>query len=343
MHNKYPLISVIIPLYNAEKYLSQCIQSVIDQSFTNWELILVNDGSVDNSLQICNLYNGKDERIIVIDKKNEGVGKARNEGISKARGMYLCFIDADDWINERTLEIGWKESNDSFFDLIQFGCVRFTEEKKTLSYRIPPNLEILLKEDNSSLILFFESGNAFAVWGKLIKRSIIIDNNLWFDSKKRGEDIDFVSRLFNYIESVKGIDESFYNYRVIYNDSNKYDQSIIENHINNYVLFNDLFINYNDNMMVQNYLAKLYLMWFMIVIPINISGNKKMSFSDKINEFKRIFQNHDAKNIYSKINKKNLEFKYRVLSYVHLLNSPFILLILSTLIQRIRAKFNLTN
>jgi glycosyltransferase involved in cell wall biosynthesis len=343
INSKYPIISIIIPVYNAGEYLSQCIESVLNQTFTNWELILVNDGSVDNSLQICNFFKERDDRIIIIDKKNEGVGKARNDGILKARGIYLCFIDADDWINSKTLDQVFAKSNNGFFDLIQFGCVRFTGKDKILSYRRPPEVEITINEDNSSLILMFESGNAFAVWGKLIRKSIIFENKLWFDTKKRGEDIDFISRLLLHVNHIRCISDIFYNYRVLYNVTNKYDKSIIENHINNYVLFNNLFINCNDNKLVQNYLAKLYLLWFIIVIPINISGNSKISFTDKIEEFKKIFQNHNAKEIYLQKSKKNLEIKYKFLSFLYFFNSPLILLFFSSMLQKVRSKLNLTN
>jgi hypothetical protein len=109
------------------------------------------------------------------------------------------------------------------------------------------------------------------------------------------------------------------------------------------VLFNNLFINCNDNKLVQNYLAKLYLLWFIIVIPINISGNSKISFTDKIEEFKKIFQNHNAKEIYLQKSKKNLEIKYKFLSFLYFFNSPLILLFFSSMLQKVRSKLNLTN
>ena len=98
------LISIVIPIYNASKYLEKCINSVINQTYKNLEIILVNDGSIDNSLDICNDFKDKDNRIKVISKKNEGVSKTRNIGIDKCKGKYLMFLDSDDYIDEIYVE-----------------------------------------------------------------------------------------------------------------------------------------------------------------------------------------------------------------------------------------------
>ena len=97
--------SIIIPVYNAERYLHQCIESVIAQTFKDWEMILVNDGSKDGSLAICQEYTSKDSRIRVIDKPNGGPSSARNRGLDEAQGEYVYFMDADDWIEKNYLEV----------------------------------------------------------------------------------------------------------------------------------------------------------------------------------------------------------------------------------------------
>ena len=97
MHNK-PEVSVIIPVYNVEKYLERCLDSVINQSFTDIEIICVNDGSTDNSLEILKYYEQMDDRVIVIDKENQGLSETRNLGINISNGKYITFIDSDDWI-----------------------------------------------------------------------------------------------------------------------------------------------------------------------------------------------------------------------------------------------------
>ncbi|MDF2617290.1 MAG: glycosyl transferase family 2 [Sedimentibacter sp.] len=98
------LISIVIPVYNVEKYLSRCLESILSQSLKEIEIIVVNGGSTDNSLEICRYYEKKDSRIIIIDKKNEGVSVARNTGIEKASGKYIGFVDPDDWIEKNMYE-----------------------------------------------------------------------------------------------------------------------------------------------------------------------------------------------------------------------------------------------
>ena len=95
------LISVIVPVYNVENYIAQCIESVIKQTYTKFEIILVNDGSKDNSGKICDEYALKDERIKVIHKENAGVSSARNVGIKQSKGQWITFIDSDDWVEEK--------------------------------------------------------------------------------------------------------------------------------------------------------------------------------------------------------------------------------------------------
>ena len=98
------LISIIVPVYNVEKYLERCLDSILSQTFSDFELILVNDGSTDHSLEICRSYAEKDERILLIDQENRGLSAARNAGIAVAKGEYLGFVDSDDYIAQNMYE-----------------------------------------------------------------------------------------------------------------------------------------------------------------------------------------------------------------------------------------------
>ena len=100
----YPKISVIVPIYNVEKYLEKCLGSIINQTYKNLEIICVNDGSTDNSLEILKKYSNQDSRIIIIDKKNGGLSSARNEGLKIATGEFIGFVDSDDYIESNTYE-----------------------------------------------------------------------------------------------------------------------------------------------------------------------------------------------------------------------------------------------
>lgn len=99
------MISIIVPVYNVEKYLDRCVQSILIQSFKRFELILVNDGSTDNSFEICQKYRKKDSRVILISQENKGLSAARNTGLNNAHGDYICFIDSDDFIEKDYLKL----------------------------------------------------------------------------------------------------------------------------------------------------------------------------------------------------------------------------------------------
>lgn len=190
-----PKISIIIPVYNAENYIRRCIESVLRQSFTNFELLLINDGSKDNSGKICEEYAQKDTRIIVYHKENGGVSTARNLGIEKSIGEWITFIDADDWVEPGFLnDVG--KNNDNNIDWV-------FAEWRTVWDRV--HLNEINEYGESNLFdtkpAIDEMWNKMAnldifrcPWGKFFKLSIIKNNNLYFDQELRyGEDT-----VFNY-------------------------------------------------------------------------------------------------------------------------------------------------
>lgn len=135
-----PKISVIIPIYNAETYVSRCIESVLDQTYCNWQMILVDDGSKDKSLEICQKYADVDNRISVIHQENAGPGIARNTGIAKASGNYVVFIDSDDYIEKDYFLLLSEHDEDVIFinvrDVDEYGRVLkedFMAKNKNLS------------------------------------------------------------------------------------------------------------------------------------------------------------------------------------------------------------------
>ena len=121
------LISVIIPVYNVEEYLRECIDSVLNQTFSDFEVILVNDGSTDSSGEICDEYVEKDERVTVIHQKNGGLSVARNIGLSEANGKYVYFLDSDDYISENALATLLNIAENDSSDIVFFDAVSFTD------------------------------------------------------------------------------------------------------------------------------------------------------------------------------------------------------------------------
>lgn len=128
-----PLISVIVPIYNAEKYLGKCLDSIIDQSYTNLQIILVNDGSTDGSLEICREYSRLDLRIIVISQKNCGVASARNAGLDRANGVFIGFVDSDDYIDKEMYETLLKAALTNYADIAECGCILVNQDGAEVS------------------------------------------------------------------------------------------------------------------------------------------------------------------------------------------------------------------
>lgn len=132
-------ISIIIPIYNAEKYLEKCLDSIVKQTYKNIEIICVNDGSKDNSINILSRYNKMDNRIVLINKENNGLSSARNIGLASATGEFVMFVDSDDWIDIDTCEKCLKIMNKYSVDVVMFSYVREYENKS--------NPKIIFNED----------------------------------------------------------------------------------------------------------------------------------------------------------------------------------------------------
>ncbi len=204
-----PAISVIVPVYNAEKYLHRCIDSILSQTFTDFELLLIDDGSKDKSGAICDEYAVKDSRVRVFHKENGGVSSARNLGLDNAEGEYIAFVDADDWIEATFLECMYPY--DDFFDLV---CAYYKAHGwKGWIAKPYDNCSF----DKNTLPLFFEQHliSCNTVWCKLFKRQLIWDYRVKFDlAYSYGEDTLFVLDYLYCVDSVCTIDNDGYNYCV---------------------------------------------------------------------------------------------------------------------------------
>lgn len=211
-----PLISIIVPIYNSEKYLGDCIDSILKQTYENIQLCLVNDGSVDASLSICRDFEKKDVRIIVIDQKNSGVSVARNCGIKFATGDYITFIDSDDMIEKKFIQELVSELNCSGSDVAFSGyTLLFGEKKVNKSARIESgqykfeDLQDKLIDDGTLSGMLFGS-----VWGALYKRQIILDYDVRFkDTIRLNEDGLFNLTYLKHANSISVLSSTGYLYR----------------------------------------------------------------------------------------------------------------------------------
>ena len=201
-----PQISVIVPVYNTERYLHCCIDSILNQTFTDFELLLIDDGSKDNSGKICDEYAVKDSRIRVFHKENGGVSSARNIGIDNAKGEWITFVDSDDFIDSTMLETLYFSINDN--DLVlSYGKIVGEIEEEKYSKGLITNLNF------SELFTIYNMHKRTSPWGKLYKSEKIANKIRFCEGMHIGEDALF---LYSYMILAKKIlvsDYKGYNYR----------------------------------------------------------------------------------------------------------------------------------
>lgn len=201
-------ISVIIPVYNVEKYLSKCLDSLINQNFSDYEIILVNDGSTDNSQQIIDKYKEKHPNIIFnYLQKNKGQGAARNLGVSKARGKYICFVDSDDYVEPNFMEELYKFATSSQYDIIVFDMYKRFENDKPKEY-----LKGIVKYSDS-----IQKNYILSLAGpcnKLIKRKVWVDNKLVFLENTIYEDLALIPTIAKYTKNIGYFEKPLYNYLI---------------------------------------------------------------------------------------------------------------------------------
>ena len=209
--NLEDLISIIVPVYNSAKVLKRCIDSIINQDYSNWELVIVNDGSTDSSLSICKKYEKDDSRIHVVDKENGGVSSARNQGILHTNGKYICFVDSDDSIAPSFLSVLIKSIKGSNADITICGMTTISVNGSNDS--IPTKSNCI----NGQIAIANFVQRHYLEWlisspcGKLYKKSQLPPGG-FNEAISLGEDLKFNVEYFHKINSIKLVPEALYNY-----------------------------------------------------------------------------------------------------------------------------------
>jgi glycosyltransferase involved in cell wall biosynthesis len=207
-----PKISIIIPIYKVEQYLNKCLETIINQSYKNLEIILVDDGSPDNSGKICDIYASNDSRITVIHKKNGGVSSARNAGLDIAQGTYICFIDADDWIELNALELCLDNILTTGSELCFFNYNEIYVGGKIIYQNpIPGDQDFFQDLDNVETLNKYM--NWTASWNFLFKSSLLgkirFNEEFWI-----GEDTVFKFQLYKNLSKFSCLRKALYHYRI---------------------------------------------------------------------------------------------------------------------------------
>ena len=239
----FPKISVIVPVYNTEKYLHRCIDSILSQSFTDFELLLIDDGSKDGSGAICDEYAAKDNRVRVFHKENGGVSSARNLGLDNANGEWVSFVDADDYIPCDSLKALYNNSEDLIIGQFQY-------HNSDVLFGLPCSKPHVEQRDFGKFFSLNIDNTLFRVpWCKLFKKKIIDKQNIRFDcSLVFGEDTIFVNSYLLYCNSIRVCKEYCYNYYCIGDD-----------YIEKYIKYPDSIYYYYEKLKISyNRLASLY-------------------------------------------------------------------------------------
>ncbi|OON97596.1 MAG: hypothetical protein ATN32_05405 [Candidatus Epulonipiscium fishelsonii] len=207
-------VSIIVPIYNSQEYLDRSISNIVYQSFKDMEIILVNDGSVDNSLEICKKYAKEDKRIKIFSQTNSGAGQARNTGMKVASAEYYMFFDADDFMETHMVETMYNAITSNHYDLVI--CNSNEIAANTIAVQSTTKLTDKVYSTKqvcrNNYIELMKLNCANTLWNKIYKASIIKEHNIKFPSLSRGEDAVFNCDYFSYVNSMNTISDVLYNY-----------------------------------------------------------------------------------------------------------------------------------
>lgn len=267
------LFSIIVPAYNAEKYLQECVESVLSQSLKDFELILVDDGSKDDTPKICDEYARKDTRVRVIHKQNGGSSSARNVGIDASAGEYIMFLDSDDYWDDKNALRNIKENiSKKEADIYMMGFKKFFQKENKLTDEHWDVDEIDRADEQEDKLKCIMQNNMFiaSAWNKIIRRMFLIRNEIKFVVGQNAEDIEWCAKLLLTTNKIIALDLNFYIYRKQNNES-------ISSNINKKILYDisNVIERYaeiaekTNSIYLKHYLAQQYVLW------LTLSNNLK--------------------------------------------------------------------
>ena len=297
MMNTNGKISVIVPVYNVEKWLNMCIDSILAQSYKNLEIILVNDGSTDKSKDICDSYSKKDNRVRVLNIKNSGQSVARNIGLKEAKGDYILFIDSDDYISDKAIIekfINILDSNN--YDFIYTSYCRFEDgNEEKITEILPINLtndEIKNKEGKDILVdLLNKNSFHHAPYLKVCRKEFILNNKLFFREGYYHEDAEWTFKVFYYAKKIFIYDKPWYMRRMRENSTitSRNESAICKKLCDRLIIADDLikfFEKENASKVIIDDLVRMY--WGDLMITRGVKEKYNMYKSNSI--YKKCFK-----------------------------------------------------
>ena len=284
--------SIIIPIYNVEKYLKQCIESILKQTYNNYEIILVDDGTPDKAGVICDEYSDKYQFIKSIHKKNGGLSDARNVGLKNAIGEYIIFLDSDDfWLEVDFLKNISEILNNN--DILIFNSIKYFNEKKQTKprFKLTDDFNALNNKEKKEYIIKNNIYKACA-WDKVIKKSILTNNKISFPLGFKSEDMIWGANLLDNIESIVIYENPVYAYR---QREESISKTVSESHIDN--IIEQLKIKF-DNDLIYNYFAYEYTVLLAYSYCSSKAQKKKIKnmdyllkydLSDKVKKVRKLY------------------------------------------------------
>lgn len=295
------LFSIIIPIYNCEKYIERCIKSIIEQDFFSYEIIAVDDGSKDNSLNICNNIAENFKQVKVFSKKNSGVSDTRNYALNRATGKYILFMDSDDYVEKDYLQTAIdiiKKYNVEFVNFGFFSDVENERQELISSNRICME-DILVKKQeelNEKIVELWDKHMLYNLWNKVYLREKIVNENIEFPTKNFGEDMEFNIRYMKKIDTFYNSSKCFYHYIKERKNSitNKYNDDLFSIRIAEYHFFNKYFeernIEYNRYI---EFSSRRFIERVVGCIENICSSN--LSIKNKLKKIKEILKNETTR------------------------------------------------
>ncbi|MDQ1000337.1 glycosyltransferase involved in cell wall biosynthesis [Neobacillus niacini] len=320
-----PAVSIIVPIHNAEKYIHRCIDTIIEQTLENIEIILVNDGSPDNCGNIAEKYAKIDKRIKVIHQENSGPGMARNAGINAARGDYIGFVDPDDWIESNMYEELYNFANKYFAEICMSGynCILPTNIKEIINSPLPNGT---YNKESAIEVLFQMIGQKYSKINKptvmgsvcwsIYKRNFIIENGIFFKKERRdfAEDLIFNIESLYYCKKLSVVDSPLYNYRINNNSlvkkyrKNKWDTLLALHEEIYHLLHNKGLISKCREQLNTNILS-----YALESIVNECRSENTNTFIEKLQTIKRITENDRLQNALHSFPLNMLPVKERVI------------------------------
>lgn len=254
-------VSIIVPVYNAEKFIKRCVESILNQTYKNIEIILINDGSNDNSLKIINYYDEKYDNIYSYTQKNQGPGKTRNRGIDLSTGDYITFIDADDYI-EKDYILNLVSKSDKK-DIVICGYKRYDKNMNLIVEKLPVGSDIDYFKFISTVC-------------KLYRKNFLVENDIKFSNRKIGEDMLFTLKCYSLTDKIDNVKSSGYcNIENLESITHCVDS---KNKANLFELVKEI-----DNKIDLKKFGDLYLFFYIKTIIMNLLMQSKCSFKEFYN------------------------------------------------------------